>query len=68
MSKKGERAIYEVDDGHRGVRRITPELRDAVRIAKALSLGGTAVIWNNSDPKYMRVYRYGAFVPRSAHA
>jgi hypothetical protein len=52
-------SIYEIDDGHHGVRRQAMSYPHAVRIALALSCGGTAVIWKDSDPRFMVVYRYG---------
>ncbi len=51
--------LYEIDDGHHGVRRQASGWQHAQWIAKALSVGGTAVIWKDSDPKFMKVYRYG---------
>ena len=51
--------MYEVDDGHHGVRRMACSFPHAVRIAIALSCGGTAVIWKDSAPRFMVVYRYG---------
>ncbi len=51
--------LYEIDDGHHGVRRTAMSYPHAVRIAIALSCGGTAVIWKDSDPRFMVVYRYG---------
>lgn len=51
--------VYEIDDGHRGVRRTAMSYSHAVRIAIALSAGGTAVIWKDVDPKFMVVYHYG---------
>lgn len=51
--------MYEVDDGHHGVRRRASTYPHAVRIAIALSAGGTAVIWKDSDPGFMVIYRHG---------
>ena len=61
MSKPDAKALplYEIDDGHRGVRRQAMNYPHAVRIATALSAGGTAVIWKDADPKFMVIYRYG---------
>jgi len=52
-------STYEIDDGHRGVKRTATSYPQAVRIALALSCGGTAVIWKDSDPRFMVTYRYG---------
>ena len=52
-------SVYEIDDGHRGVKRTATSYPRAVRIALALSCGGTAVIWKDSDPRFRVIYRYG---------
>jgi hypothetical protein len=54
--------MYEVDDGHRGVRRLAYSLAHARVIATALSAGGTAVIYKDEDPKFLVVYRLGRLV------
>ncbi len=51
--------VYEIDDGHRGVRRTATSWRRAYWIAMALSLGGTAVVWKDTDPTFMATFRLG---------